>query len=182
MPEKLKIPFFPGSNARKARDFDRMFTAYALPVIFESRLLLTREYNQHGSTSCFAHCVAVAYYSAKLAHALGVDCDMACLVRGALLHDYVFYDWHDRDKSHQLHGFRHPGLALKNALEDFDLGPVEQNIILRHMFPLTPIPPIYRESLLVCLADKYLSVLEILRLNKTPLEGCAAIWQIEPAN
>ena len=33
-------------------------------------------------------------------------------------------------------------------------------MIHRHMFPLTPVPPRYREALLVSLADKISAVLE----------------------
>jgi len=31
---------------------------------------------------------------------------------------------------------------------------VERDCILRHMWPLTPVPPRYLESLIVCLTDK----------------------------
>ena len=76
------------------------------------------------------------------------------LIRGALLHDYFLYDWHDKANGHHWHGFTHPGTALHNASEDWKLTPVEREIIKKHMFPLTPIPPTCREALLVCLADK----------------------------
>lgn len=59
-----------------------------------------------------------------------------------------------------MHGFTHPGTALRNAAQDFDLNLVERNIIARHMFPLVPIPPRYRESVVVCLADKFCSLNE----------------------
>ena len=47
-----------------------------------------------------------------------------------------------------------PFFALERAEEDFDLTPIERNIIARHMFPLVPIPPACREAWIVCLADK----------------------------
>ncbi len=47
-----------------------------------------------------------------------------------------------------------PFFALERAEEDFDLTPIERNIIARHMFPLVPIPPACREAWVVCLADK----------------------------
>ncbi len=116
---------------------------------------------QHNSTSCFWHSIAVAYYSAKLAGKIGLKCNYECLVVGALLHDYVFYDWHVKDKSHRLHGFRHPKLAWHNALKIKNLDKVEDDIIRKHMFPLTPYPPIYRESIIVCIVDKACSVYEV---------------------
>ena len=75
---------------------------------------------------------------------------------------YFLYDWHEKDKSHRLHGFYHPSTALRNAKEDFDLNPIEENMIARHMFPLTPIPPRYKEAWILCLADKYCATVETL--------------------
>ena len=74
------------------------------------------------------------------------------LVRGALLHDYFLYDWHTGGD--KLHGLHHAARALENAEKDFDLGDIERDIIKRHMFPLNIRPPKYRESWIVCLADK----------------------------
>ena len=80
--------------------------------------------------------------------------DERALMRGAILHDYFLYDWHDPDPSHRLHGYRHPGTACKNAVRDFNVGKVEQNMIRHHMFPLTPTPPTCREGVILCIADK----------------------------
>ena len=91
---------------------------------------------------------------------LRIRTDQRALVRGALLHDYFLYDWHKADPSHRLHGFYHPGTALRNARQDFALTPREENIIHRHMFPLTPMPPATREAWIVCLADKYCAAAE----------------------
>ena len=122
------------------------------------RLAQTRTATQHGSTTVFAHCVKVACFSLFLANKLHLTVDVRALLRGALLHDYFLYDWHEKNAGHRFHGFTHPGTALKNAQEDFRLTPVEQNIIARHMFPLCPIP--CREAWLVCVADKYCALLE----------------------
>lgn len=80
-----------------------------------------------------------------------------------LLHDYFLYDWHERDASHSWHGFTHPGKALGNASADFVLTDRERDIIRKHMFPLTPAIPKYRESVLVCLVDKWCSTIEVFR-------------------
>ncbi len=125
-----------------------------------SRFLDEKKYSQHGSTSVYEHSIHVACISLRIAQKLPFQVDTDCLLRGALLHDYFLYDWHEKDKSHRLHGFFHPRKALHNAQEDFSLNKIEENIILRHMFPLTPIPPIYREAWIVCLADKYCALKE----------------------
>ena len=108
-----------------------------------------REFIQHGDVTVYAHVTSVAQESLSFAERLGrvgISVDRASLLRGALLHDYFLYDWHDPDPSHRLHGFRHPFFALARAEEDFELTPRERNIIVRHMFPLVPVPPTTRLS------------------------------------
>lgn len=97
-----------------------------------------------------------------IAKKLHIKVDRKALVRGALLHDYFLYDWHEKGGGHKLHGFRHPYSALRNASRDFKLNNIEENVILRHMFPLTPIPPKCREAWIVCMADKYCSAKETM--------------------
>ena len=92
------------------------------------RLDLTREFIQHGDVTVYAHVTSVARASLSFAERLGragISVDRASLLRGALLHDYFLYDWHDPDPSHRLHGFRHPFFALARAEEDFELTPRE---------------------------------------------------------
>ena len=43
---------------------------------------------------------------------------------------------------------------MKNARRDFELNEIEQDMIRKHMFPLNPVPPKYRESWILCMADK----------------------------
>lgn len=129
----------------------------------EGRFGLTRGFIQHGDVSVYRHVISVARASVAVARALerlGVRMDRASLVRGALLHDYFLYDWHDPDPSHRLHGFTHPSAALACAEQDFDLTARERNIISRHMFPLVPLPPTCREAWVVCMADKYCALCE----------------------
>lgn len=140
-------------------------TAEATRLEREGRLGLCRGFVQHGDVSVYEHVVAVAVESCRMADALarhGVTVDRPSLVRGALLHDYFLYDWHNPDPSHRLHGFRHPFFALRNAEDDFTLGEREHNIIARHMFPLVPVPPTCREAWIVCGADKLVALRETL--------------------
>lgn len=139
------------------------------------RLDLTREFIQHGDVTVYAHVISVARASLSFAERLdrvGVSVDRASLLRGALLHDYFLYDWHDSDPSHRLHGFRHPFFALARAEEDFELTPRERNIIARHMFPLVPVPPTCREAWIVCLADKWCALRETVA-GSLPCKGGA---------
>ncbi len=120
----------------------------------KSRFPLTKDFIQHGDVSVYEHCIFVAYMSYIIANKLNLKVDKKSLIRGALLHDYFLYDWHDKNKPVKLHGFKHPKVALKNASEDFALNKKERDIILHHMFPLTITPPNSKEAWIICLADK----------------------------
>ncbi len=123
------------------------------------------KYIQHGDTSCLWHSIAVTYYSLLLVRILRISCDRHSLLVGALFHDYFLYDWHEKDNSHRFHGFRHPKTALKNAMGIKKLNAVECDIICKHMFPLTPILPVFKESIVVCVVDKFCSLYETIYRN-----------------
>lgn len=142
-----------------------LFWETASALLRSERVRSMDGYVQHGNTSCLTHSLAVAYYSMKLADALHLSCDRRSLLRGALLHDYFLYDWHEKDASHRLHGFTHPNTALRNARRDYGLNAIECDIIAHHMFPLVPLPPRRRESVLVCLVDKACSLYETVHAD-----------------
>ncbi|MCL2070875.1 MAG: HD domain-containing protein [Oscillospiraceae bacterium] len=123
----------------------------------------TKEFVHHGNVSVYSHSVAVAEYSCRFARKMNMKVDFRSLIRGALLHDFFLYDWHDEwDK---LHGFKHPKIALENAKQQFTLNKKERNIIRKHMWPMTFINiPTCKEAWLVCLIDKYCSLLETLKI------------------
>jgi len=104
--------------------------------------------------------MAVANTACNIAQRLHIAVNQRELIRGALLHDYYLYDWHVSEGRKNWHGYRHPGIALKNAQQDVELTMRERNIIQRHMFPLTPVPPKYKEAWIVCLADKLCALRE----------------------
>lgn len=137
---------------------------YGGDILGSQGMLLSQSFRQHGDVSVALHCFFAAVVCVRLARALALRVDTRALVRGALLHDYFLYDWHDPDPSHRLHGFRHAGFALRNAGRDFSLGPIERNMIASHMFPMNFVLPRFRESLLLCLADKICSFCETFHL------------------
>lgn len=140
-------------------------------LLATGRLDEMMDYTQHGNTSTFSHCLIVAYYSYAFSLRLPLRYDSRSIIRGAMLHDFYLYDWHIPDKSHRLHGFVHPGFALKNARRYFTLNPIEEDIIEKHMWPMTLTKvPLYKESMLVSLVDKFCSLAETLYLPLAPRE------------
>ena len=128
-----------------------------------------KHFRQHGTVSVYAHSLAVALLCVKIASRLPVKTDTRSLVRGALLHDYFLYDWHDKTalaNRQRLHGFHHPLTALRNAEKEYKLNNVQRDIIRKHMWPLSVVPPMCREAWVVTTADKYCSLMETLKLHK----------------
>lgn len=130
------------------------------------------EYTQHLGTSRLEHSISVAWHSYRFSVRLGLNIDHQSLIRGALLHDFFLYDWRDHTgrKGGALHAFTHSREALNTAGRHFDLNKTERDIILRHMWPLTLIPPTKREALIVNLMDKYCTVKEVFQYRKSAVK------------
>lgn len=149
----------------------KKIAAYGEDILKSSRFRSTKYNIQHGSMSVYEHSICVADCSLKMGEGLkrlGFHIREKELVRGALLHDYFLYDWHKHRHPkgiRNLHGFRHPEIAFVNASGEYRLTLCEQEIIRKHMWPLTIVPPTCREAWIVTAADKYCSLLETLRLR-----------------
>ncbi len=133
---------------------------YGGDIIASRGMQAEKGFLQHGSVSTFEHSVSVTKMCLRLSRALHLTTDERSLIRGALLHDYYLYDWHEPRGGNDLHAFSHAGKALKNASRDFSLNEIERDMIQCHMFPLTVRPPRYRESAILCLADKVCAIRE----------------------
>ena len=136
------------------------------------------QYIQHGTTTCKAHCIQVSYLGYKLCKRFGGNWRSAA--RAGLLHDLFLYDWHTHAKEtgQYFHGFTHPKAALVNADRYFRLTGEERMIILRHMWPLTLVPPTSKAGYAVTCAGKYCSTVEpstqktLFRNRVQKLESC----------
>ena len=145
----------------------------ASDIFKNSNIFEMAKYVHHRHSTVYEHSLYVTKMSIKYAdflEKLHIKVDRKSLIRGALLHDYFLYDWHDGSAPGnihpKLHGFYHPGIALKNAVKDYNLSKREKDIIKKHMWPLTLNPPRCREGWIICVADKYASTLETLKLKK----------------
>lgn len=149
--------------AYSRQDIERLLQETIEQLNANTRFSENRHYLQHGKQTVYDHCICVAEKSCEIAWKLKLDVDYKRLIRGALLHDYFLYDWHEKDASHRLHGFFHPGKACNNARRDAKITELEEDIIRHHMFPLTLVPPQSREAWIVCLADKICAAGETIR-------------------
>ena len=148
---------------KRRAHWEQMVHKRGADILKSANMQKEKKFLQHGKVSVYTHSVRVAVLSLFLAELLRVKVNEEAMMRGALLHDYFLYDWHEKDDSHRWHGFSHARAALKNAKKDFQLGEIEQDLIQKHMFPLNLKPPKYKESVLVCLADKLSALEETIR-------------------
>lgn len=137
-------------------------------LLYTEETALMKRYIQHGHTSTYAHVVSVVRFSYFLNRRLHLGAPDRDLVRGAFLHDFYLYDWHENGYIGRLHGLHHPETALKNASARYYLTACERNIIESHMWPLTLLHfPKCRAALIVCLADKICSAYEVIAQHGT---------------
>ena len=115
-------------------------------------------YKHHYAYTRLEHCLSVSYYTYVICKFLHLDYKSAA--RAALLHDLFFYDCEDKISRPKNHIKNHPKIALENANKLFNLNKKEQDIILKHMWPLTFSPPKYLESFIVTIVDKYCAFIE----------------------
>ncbi|WP_295620919.1 HD domain-containing protein [uncultured Intestinimonas sp.] len=117
----------------------------------------------HPGTSCYEHSVFVSYVAFRLARRWGLDYTAAA--RAGLLHDLYLYDARNKPSYYGAQCFAHPVAALKNAWALCgSLTPMEENIIVSHMWPLSRRMPRYKEAVVVNLADKMCATAEVCRL------------------
>lgn len=115
-------------------------------------------FKHHYGYTRLEHSLSVAYYSYIVCKFLHLD--YKSIARAGLLHDLFFYDCENKLTRPKRHINVHPKIALKNAEDLFILNDKEKDIILKHMWPLTPIPPKYLESFIITFVDKYCALKE----------------------
>lgn len=156
----------PKSNLIKVDINVQEFKEIIKDITENSSVLSLKEHVQHMKGSRYKHCYEVAYYTYAITKKLGLDYISA--TRGAMLHDFYFYDWRNKGVEGQkrFHAYRHPRIALNNATENFELNDLEKDIILKHMWPLTIRLPRFSESYIVTFVDKYCAMKEFFKFLK----------------
>lgn len=134
-------------------------------LLQDERVAEMKRFVQHGSITTYDHCRNVASISQRINRGLRLKANEDTLLKGAMLHDYFLYDWHDNPRDHNgWHGTAHAGVACRNAEKDFDIDSQTAHVIRSHMWPLniTSVPR-SREAWIVCIADKLVSAQETIR-------------------
>ncbi len=117
-----------------------------------------KNYKQHYNTTCFDHCYSASYYCYCICKKFNLDYKSAA--RAAMLHDFFLYDWRMKKKPNGLHAFTHGKTACANACKLFDLTEKEKDIIIKHMWPVTPALPKSIEGFVLTFVDKYCAMHE----------------------
>ena len=118
-------------------------------------------FRQHGQVSTLVHSIYVSFSAFKIAKKFKLD--YVSVARAGLLHDFYLYDWRKVKYEGTTHRKMHPKIALEKSKKKFSINEKEEDIILRHMFPVVlKVLPKYKESFLVALVDKYCAMMEVL--------------------
>lgn len=144
----------------KINSLDEEYKKLIDPIIKTKEFQKRKNYHHHENRSVYYHSLLVSYRSYKLAKKLNLDYKSTAIA--GILHDFYYNDWQlnrKKKKIDRAHGFVHAKEALENSNKNFKnfLNKKIENSILRHMFPLTLIPPFYLEGWIICLVDKYCS-------------------------
>ncbi|MBP5678300.1 MAG: HD domain-containing protein [Bacilli bacterium] len=119
------------------------------------KVLEMKNYKHHGITR-YDHCVRVSYHTFQVTKKLHLNYVSA--TKAAMLHDFFT---NEVEELGPMKRFRnHSKIAAKNAKKYFGLTPLEEDIIERHMFPITITPPKYLESWIVDIIDDIASIYE----------------------
>ena len=114
------------------------------------------DFAHHSNISRLEHCLHVSYTSYLLCRKLGLNSRSAA--RAACCHDFFFTIHLTKPTGASL--LRHPCMPGQRQ-KSFLLNEIEEDLIVKHMWPVTIRLPRYKESYVVTLADKYCAYKEI---------------------
>ena len=104
--------------------------------LFNNELILRmKEIPMHRGSNCYIHSFKVAKECIKRALRRKKKLDLKSLLLACIFHDYYLYDWRKDKEKKKKHASKHPYIAIENAIRDFNIPPVVQDIIKSHMWP-----------------------------------------------
>lgn len=156
---------------------------YVEDILLNDEFQKRKLFSHHHKITVWDHSILVSFKSFMVAKYFNADA-RTCAIAG-LLHDFYTQAWIYNEELakiddgayvqeigkkkplFKMHGFVHGSDAAKNYIKYFPELENDKitNSIARHMFPLTPIPPKYREGLIITMIDKMNSVRELPSLS-----------------
>ena len=119
----------------------------------------------HYYLSVGEHTLHVALYALGVAYRIqknGKKINLRDIVISSLCHDLGIIKRHEKFENNIVCCYLHPVHSLKIAKKLIpDLSADAEKAILRHMFPLLPLPPLSRTGIILVNADKVCSVSEL---------------------
>lgn len=154
----------------------------AKPILFHNEFQIRKYFKHHEKESVYEHSIKVSLIAYKMAKYFKANIKN-CIIAG-LLHDFYTHAWQYSKELEKLdykyqenlqkklpllkkHGFMHPYEAIVNANYYFNdlINERISDAIIKHMFPLsictTSRFPKYKESWIITIADKIVSIKEI---------------------
>ena len=128
-------------------------------IISNETVQSLNNFKHHYGSNRYEHSLCVSYLTYKICKFFKLDHVSAA--RAGLLHDLFLYDCENPETRPKNHIKEHPKVSLANAEKLFVLNELEKDIILKHMWPVTPKTPRYLESFIITFVDKYCALKEL---------------------
>lgn len=146
-------------------------------LLNNDRVLELGGFAHHICTTRLQHSLNVSYYNFLLCRRLRLDARSAA--RAGLLHDFFFYNRKSHEKIRNGHCAEHANIAYYNATDMFPISELEGDMIVNHMWPMTPHLPRYAETYVITIVDKFCAAAEVmtgaLRVTKTKCSAAASL-------
>lgn len=132
----------------------------------DEKILRMKDISMHRGSNCYIHSFKVAKKAIKKSiNKKNINLEVVLI--GAILHDYYLYDWRQDKSKLKKHAKNHPGIAINNAINDFDISDDVKNVIKTHMWPINiKAFPNTKEAKIVSLSDKAVTIRESMTTKK----------------
>ena len=134
---------------------NKEFNSIITDIINNEEFQKMKKITHHGITR-FNHSLRVSYYTYLVTKKLKLNYVDA--TRAALLHDFFSDETESMKTKKALK--EHPRIALENSKKYYELNKMQEDIILKHMYPVTTKMPTYKESWIVDIVDDVASLYE----------------------
>lgn len=136
---------------QKKEKYEYLFGEY----LNHPKIKETKNYSHHGINR-YDHSYRVGLHTYNITKTLHLNYESA--TKAAILHDFFLDEVDSKNAYKKLKD--HPNVAVENSKKYFSINEMEEDIIKKHMFPITFSPPKYIEGWIVDIVDDYISIYE----------------------